>query len=66
MSEKNLTEQIMDSIVLNNLSAYSDLSELYQEEGYSKKKIDRALTDLINTEKIALDESGNFDLIIGS
>jgi hypothetical protein len=64
MSEKNLTEQIMDSIVLNNLSAYSDLSELYQEEGYSKKTIDRALTNLINTEKIALDESGNFDLII--
>jgi hypothetical protein len=64
MSEKNLTDQIMDSIVLNNLSAYSDLSELYQEEGYSKKKIDRALTSLINTEKIALDESGNFDLII--
>jgi hypothetical protein len=65
MSEKNLTEQIMDSIVLNNLSAYSDLSELYQEEGYSKKKIDRALTSLINADKIALDESGNFDLIIG-
>jgi hypothetical protein len=64
MSEKNLTEQIMDSIVLNNLSAYSDLSELYQEEGYSKKKIDRALTSLINADKIALDESGNFDLII--
>jgi excinuclease UvrABC ATPase subunit len=64
MSEKNLTDQIMDSIVLNNLSAYSDLLELYQEEGYSKKKIDRALTSLINTEKIAIDETENFDLII--
>jgi DNA-binding transcriptional regulator PaaX len=63
---KNLSELIFSSVAENNLNAYNDLIELYQEEGYTKKEIRAALKELMFSGKIAYDDISNcFDIIIG-